>query len=216
MFWFSSTLVFVNLFILALGALLYLYAEHNGIIIPEKSDDLFPLLAVNHFSTFAAVMFLLGITAAAYSSADSALTSLTTSFCVDFLDFEKSEVKNKASTRIKVHLGFSVLIFFVILIFQAINDESVISAVFTAAGYTYGPLLGLFSFGLFTKLHVKDKFVPIVCVLSPILSYLINANSKALFNGYEFGFEILLVNGALTFIGLLLLARKGTAAVSRS
>jgi len=209
MFWFSSTLVFVNLFILALGALLYLYAEHNGIAVPAKSDDLFPLLAVNHFSTFAAVMFLLGITAAAYSSADSALTSLTTSFCVDFLDFEKSEVKNKANTRIKVHLGFSVLIFFVILIFQAINDESVISAVFTAAGYTYGPLLGLFSFGLFTKLQVKDKGVPIVCLLSPIISYLINDNSEILFNGYEFGFEILLVNGALTFIGLLLLIRKG-------
>jgi Na+/proline symporter len=210
MFWFSSTLVFVNLFILALGALLYLYAEHNGIPIPGRSDDLFPVLAVNHFSVFAGIMFLLGITAAAYSSADSALTSLTTSFCVDFLNFQKSEIKNETQTRIKVHLGFSVLIFIVIMIFQAINDESVISAVFTAAGYTYGPLLGLFSFGLFTKRQVVDRAVPFICVISPILSYLININSKTLLNGYEFGFEILLVNGALTFIGLLIFSSKTT------
>ncbi len=207
MFWFCVILVFVNFMFLSLGVLLYQYAEVQNITLPQRTDDLYPMLAVNELSIFAGVTFLLGITAAAYSSADSALTALTTAFCVDFLGFKKGE-GFKSSTRIKVHLGFSVLLFFVILIFNAINDRSVITAVFAAAGYTYGPLLGLFSFGMLTKWQVKDKWVLPICVVSPIASYIINLNSEALLGGYKFGFEILMLNGAITFLGLFLI-RKG-------
>ena len=208
MFWFSITLVFVNLMFLTLGALLFLYANQQGIQIPERSDDLFPLLALNHLGTVAGITFLLGITAAAYSSADSALTALTTSFCVDFLGF-KEDTNNKP-LRTKVHIGFSVLLFFVILIFRIINDESVISALYTVAGYTYGPLLGLYAFGLFTKWQVKDKWVPYIALGSPILSYLLSTYSDTLLAGYQFGFEILMVNGGITFLGLLLIRKKSS------
>ena len=202
MFWFSIILVIVNLLFLVLGALLYIYAQSNSVVLPNRSDDLFPMLALNHFNLFSGIVFLLGITAAAYSSADSALTALTTSFCVDFLGFEKEGVKNSKSTRTKVHLAFSIVLFVVIVLFRIINDESVISAVFKAAGYTYGPLLGLYAFGLFTQFRVKDKFVPWICIASPIICYCINVKSSELLWGYKFGFEILILNGILTFIGL--------------
>ena len=209
MFWFSIILVFVNLLFLGLGALLYIFAAEKGISLPAGSDDLFPMLALNHFSMFVGITFLLGITAAAYSSADSALTSLTTSFCIDFLGFhDRKERSTDRKTRIQVHIGFSVLLFIVILVFKVINSESVISAVFKAAGYTYGPLLGLFAFGLFLSRKVKDKWVPIICIFSPIISYILSINSEAWFSGYQFGFEILMVNGAITFLGLLMISRK--------
>jgi Na+/proline symporter len=209
MFWFSIVLVVVNLLFLSLGALLYIYSSAKGISLPTKTDDLFPMLALNHFDTFAGILFLLGIIAAAYSSADSALTSLTTSFCVDFLNFKQEEtaeiLKKQKTMRLFIHLGFSVLLFAVILIFKELNNDAVISSVFKAAGYTYGPLLGLYSFGLFTKYQVKDWAVPFICIASPILSYLLNINSVELLGGYQFGFEILLINGGLTFIGLMAL-----------
>jgi SSS family transporter len=208
MFWFSIILVIANLMFLSLGALLFIYSAEHNIAIPERTDDLFPFLAINEFSSFAGILFILGITAAAYSSADSALTSLTTSFCVDFLNFKDQEESYKKKTRIEVHVGFSVLIFIVIVIFKIINDESVINSLFLAAGYTYGPLLGLYAFGMFTKLPVKDKWVPLICVLSPVLSFIININSEDLFWGYKFGFEILILNGLLTFIGLLVASKK--------
>ncbi|MEP5613837.1 MAG: sodium:solute symporter [Cyclobacteriaceae bacterium] len=208
MFWFCVILVIVNFLFLSLGVLLYQFAEAGAISLPSRTDGVFPFLAVNEFSTIAAVTFLLGITAAAYSSADSALTALTTSFCVDFLGFKPENYAKKKRLRMSVHLGFSVLLFFVILIFQAINDESVINSIFRAAGYTYGPLLGLFAFGIFTKHELKDRFVPFVCVSSPILSYFINLNSEAWLGGYKFGFEILMLNGLLTFIGLLFIRRE--------
>jgi len=207
MFWFSVILVFANLMFLSLGALLFIYSAENGIQIPERTDDLFPFLAINEFSAFAGILFILGITAAAYSSADSALTSLTTSFCVDFLNFRDQEESYKKRTRMKVHVAFSLLIFIVIIIFQIINDESVINSLFTAAGYTYGPLLGLYSFGMFTKHQVRDRFVPWICIIAPILSFIINVNSIDWFNGYKFGFEILILNGLLTFFGLLILSK---------
>ena len=203
MFWFSIILVIVNVFFLALGALLYIYAGEQGIGLPAKSDDLFPMLALNHFNLFSGVVFLLGITAAAYSSADSALTALTTSFCVDFLGFERNEKTNQKSTRVRVHLMFSLILFLTIIVFQLINNDSVISAVFKAAGYTYGPLLGLYSFGLFTKRAVRDKWVPLVCVLAPVLSFIIDTSTAG-----WFGFFILVVNGALTFVGLFVLSQK--------
>ncbi|WP_339694098.1 sodium:solute symporter [uncultured Roseivirga sp.] len=208
-FWFTIALVIANILFLGMGALLYLYAGQNGIEIPTRTDNFYPLIALNHLGTFGGIVFLLGIVAAAYSSADSALTSLTTAFCVDFLNFEKKEESVKKPIRLKVHLGFSVLLFIVIIIFNAINDSSVISAIFKVAGYTYGPLLGLFSFGLMTKLKVKDNLVLPVCLLSPAISYLVDMNSAAWFNGFQFGFFILIFNAGLTFLGMLLISRRG-------
>ncbi|MFD1094541.1 sodium:solute symporter [Salegentibacter chungangensis] len=206
-FWFSITFFFSTLLFLALGVLLYKYAIDQQIPIPERTDDLYPLLALNHFGIFAGVVFLIGIVAAAFSSADSALTALTTSFCVDILDLEKKKGDQK-KIRLGVHIGFTILMFLVIVIFNAINDTSVVSAVFKVAGFTYGPLLGLFAFGLITSRPVKDRFVPIVCVLSPIISFILDMNSTEWFYGYQFGFEILLVNAAITYFGLWMLYNK--------
>ena len=210
-FWFCVILVIVNFLFLSLGVLLYQFSELGGISIPERTDNLFPMLAVNEFSTFGTITFLLGITAAAYSSADSALTALTTSFCVDFLGFKQENFEKRKRLRIGVHIGFSFVLFLVILVFQAINDQSVITSIFIAAGYTNGPLLGLLALGITTKRNVKDQWVPVVCVISPLLSYLINLNSEALLGGYKFGFEILILNGLLTFLGLVLIRRPNLA-----
>lgn len=206
MLWFSLSLVVVNLLFLGLGALLFIYAQSNGIALPDKSDDLYPMLALNHLGTLAGVTFLLGITAAAYSSADSALTALTTSFSVDFLGMDAE--KDNKKLRTLIHVGFSALLFLVIIVFKAINDQSVISAVFTAAGYTYGPLLGLYAFGLFTKRSTNDKAVPFIALLAPILSFLLSHYSEVLLMGYKFGFELLIVNGLLTFIGVWMFSQK--------
>ena len=209
MLWFSIVLVPVKLIFLSLGVLLYVYAAKQGIQLPEKTDDLYPMLALNHFSVFAGIVFLLGITAAAFSSADSALTALTTSFSVDILNLNVHEDnKNINKTKRFVHIGFSVLLFLVILVFNAVNDDSVVSAVFKAAGYTYGPILGLFAFGLMTKRKVLDKAVPFIAIISPVLLYLINMFSEELLFGYEFGFELLIVNGALMFLGLFLFSKR--------
>ncbi|MGB3850732.1 MAG: sodium:solute symporter [Tunicatimonas sp.] len=219
--WFTIVLLIANILFLSLGALLFMYAQAKNIDIPARTDDLFPTLAVNHFSVYAGIIFLLGIIAAAYSSADSALTALTTSFCVDFLGIgedkttDRDEAKNKLdnTTRKRVHVMFSVLLFVVILIFNAINDQSVITAVYRVAGYTYGPLLGLYAFGLYTKMHVNDRLVPWVCVLSPVLCFVLDSNSVQWFNGFKFGFFILIVNGLLTFLGLLLIRRPADSSV---
>lgn len=204
----SISLLPVNLLFLSLGVLLYVFAAQNNIALPAASDDLFPMLAINHFGTFAGITFLIGIIAAAFSSADSALTALTTAFSIDFLklDIKKNDEKTK---RIKtyVHLGVSATVIAVILIFKAINNDSVISQIFKVAGYTYGPLLGLFVFGLVTKLKVRDKIVPVIAILSPILSFGL-AKLIEHFTDYKFGFELLILNGALTFIGLLLISKR--------
>ncbi len=206
-FWFSITFFVSTVLFLALGVLLYKFAMDQQISIPERSDDLYPLLALNHFGILAGIVFLLGIIAAAFSSADSALTALTTSFCVDILDLSNQKTHQKR-TRLWVHIGFTFLMFLVIIIFNSLNDSSVVSAVFKVAGFTYGPLLGLFAYGLITKRPVKDKLVPFVCVLSPIISVILDFNSEQWFYGYQFGFEILLVNAAITFIGLWFLYNK--------
>jgi len=207
MFSFSFVLVFVNLAFLGLGALLYVYAAHIGMEIPAKSDDLYPLIATGGYLPVAVgIIFILGLIAAAYSSADSALAALTTSVCVDLLDIRKRPQETQHKLRKQVHVLVSVVMVLVIVIFRAVNDDSVISAVFTVAGYTYGPLLGLYAFGMMTKRAVRDHWVPVVCILSPIICYGLNVYSEQLFGGYKFGFELLIVNGLLTFLGLLLLS----------
>jgi len=231
-FWFSIVLVFVNLLFLAMGALLYIYANTKGITIPERTDMLYPIIAKNHLPALAGILFLIGIIAAAYSSADSALTALTTSFCVDFLGFNDKDSSNSISTdknieakiidlpkketidetdkkslRLQVQVGFAAVLFFVILAFHYYNDRSVIDGIFTAAGYTYGPLLGLYAFGMFTKIEIKDNFTPFICVVAPIVTFFLVSfinNSPELFGGYKIGYEAILINGGLTFLGLLL------------
>jgi len=208
MYWFSLVLVFVNLLFLGMGALLYIFAQQKGIDIPVKADQLFPMIALQSgLPAVVGLFFILGLIAAAYSSADSALTALTTSFSVDILGSTEDKPISKKH-RMMVHLGFSALLVLTILIFKSLNDDSVISELFVAAGYTYGPLLGLYAFGLFTKWQVKDAWVPLVCLLSPLLCYVVKLNSDVWFAGYQMKFELLILNGFLTFLGLFLLRKK--------
>jgi len=205
MFWFTIVLVIVNFFFLALGVLLTDYAKKNGI--DAHKDELFPIIATKGSLGLAtAIFFLLGLIAAAYSSADSALTSLTTSFSIDILEInKKKDQQAQEKTRKKIHVLFSFILIATILIFKYfIADESVIAKIFTFANYTYGPLLGLYAFGLFTKYQLKDKWVPLVCVFSPIATYVLNTSLLKYFN-FDFGFALLIVNGLLTFLGLFLL-----------
>ncbi len=210
MFWFYWILLFINILFLSLGALLYIYAQVNHIAIPAKTDELYPMLALGgQFGTLAAVTFLLGIIAASYASSDSALTALTTSFCIDFLSIEKFKEEKRKKIKHRVHLGFSFVFFVVIGLFHMFNNQELIAAVFNLAGYTYGPLLGLFSFGLFTKLQVRDKLVPIVCLGSPILTFILETQSQSLFGG--FGFAKLILNGSICFLLLYFIRVKKTA-----
>lgn len=206
-------LILVNFVFLVLGALLFIYSEKFGIAIPVvdgvvKTDLLFPELAINGgLGISIGIFFVLGLIAAAYSSADGALTALTTSYCIDFLDIENREKSTQESLRKKVHVGISVLMMLVIIIFRYVLEENVISSLLLVASYTYGPLLGLFAFGIFTKHNIKDKYVWIIAIVSVILSYLLNAYSVKLFNGYSFGYELLIVNGLLTYFGLYLIKK---------
>lgn len=218
-YWMSGALVPVNLLFLFLGALLYLFGEEIGristaaigefpITLHEsgldsglRKDHVFPFLALNDLGLFVGLAFILGLVAAAYSSADSALTALTTSFCVDFLG--QSESGGSKRTRYLVHFGFSIVLFLVIIIFRSLHDDSIINQLFTAAGYTYGPLLGMFAYGLLTKLKVKDKIVPFLMIAAALSAYFIEWYAKKYF-GFSFGFLILLVNGALSFLLLYL------------
>lgn len=200
-------LITVTLF-LCLGVLLYIFAKKNGIQLPQNTDDLYPLLAMDRFGLAVGIAFLLGITAAAYSSADSALTALTTSFSIDFLKIDRFEESKKKKIKKWSHLMFSVLLVIVILIFKAINNESIVVAVFKVAGYTYGPILGLFVFGIYSKRRIRDKWVPYVALSSPVICYFVSKYSEVLFFGYKFGFELLILNGMITIIGLLIISKK--------
>ncbi|MBN2697355.1 MAG: sodium:solute symporter [Bacteroidales bacterium] len=217
MYLMSLSLVPVNLIFLFLGALLVLFANQNQIPIPADTDDLFPLIVTGgHLPQVIGVFFLLGLIAAAYSSADSALTALTTSFTVDILNSRKWSEKKLMRNRKIVHVGISFLLGTVIMIFQAIHNENVITAVFTMAGYTYGPLLGLYAFGLFTGRGVKDRWVPLIAILAPLLSYLVSYFSEEILDGYRFGFELLIVNGLITFAGLMLISVRRNAPVRKA
>ena len=208
MFWFTIVLVIVNFFFLALGVLLTDYAQQNGI--DAHKDQLFPIIATKGTLGLAtAIFFLLGLIAAAYSSADSALTSLTTSFSIDILEIDKKEnKKDQEKTRKKIHVLFSLILIATILAFKYfIADQSVIAKIFTFANYTYGPLLGLYAFGLFTKLKVKDKMVPFICLISPFITYFLNYVALETV-GFDFGFSLLILNGCITFAGLYFFKRK--------
>ncbi|MBK7572452.1 MAG: sodium:solute symporter [Bacteroidetes bacterium] len=209
MFSFSIVLVFINFLFLCLGALLFLYSSAKGIELPVKSDDLFPIIALNHLGGVVGIIFIIGLISAAYPSADGALTALTSSFCIDFLNFKKTNWTEEKKKKIRyiVHFSFAAILLLVIIIFRIINDDAVISKLFTVASYTYGPLLGLFAYGIIAKRELKDKFVPIMCLLSPLICYILNENSVEWFNNYKFGFELLIVNGLITFFGLSLISK---------
>lgn len=209
---FSFIIVAANLIFLFLGASLFIYGAEKGIDLSAlpSSDDVFPTVAIQYLGPIAGLIFFIGLISAAFPSADGALTSLTTSFSIDFLGLDKNSKlseKKKTNIRYLVHIGFAVLMLAVIVSFRFFYDKALIDKLFTIAGYTYGPLLGLYSFGLFTKYKVKDKWVPLVAIISPVLCYFLSMNSDAWF-GYRFGFELLILNGLLTFIGLILLRKR--------
>ncbi len=214
----SFILIPVNMLFLFLGAVLYFYANEVGLTLPDKADLVFPYIAIDHLGVAAGIIFIIGLLSAAYSSADSALTALTTSFSIDILKLDKKYQDNPEAlkkSRMKVHTLMSLTVVLTIIAFKIINNESVIAQLFTFAGYTYGPLLGMYSFGLFTKYNVKDKFVPYLAILSPVISYLIKLYSPQLFGGYQMGFELLLVNGIITFIGLMAIKENKKAGVNQ-
>lgn len=204
---FTGIFVVINLFFLSVGALLYIYAGQNGIDVSgmPTPDYLYPEIALHHLAIVPGIVFMMGLTAATFATTDSALTALTTSFCVDFLNFNKKADPNDRAlvrTRNRVHFGFSIVMLLVILVFRIINNDSVVNAIFTAASYTYGPLLGLFAFGILTRLPVADRLVPYICVLSPLLCYVLNTYVVVPYTTYAVGFELIIYNGALTWLML--------------
>ena len=204
---FTGIFVVINLFFLSVGALLYIYAGQNGIDVSgmPTPDYLYPEIALHHLAIVPGIVFMMGLTAATFATTDSALTALTTSFCVDFLNFNKKADPNDRAlvrTRNRVHFGFSIVMLLVILVFRVINNDSVVNAIFTAASYTYGPLLGLFAFGILTRLPVADRLVPYICVLSPLLCYVIDTYLVVPYTTYAVGFELIIYNGALTWLML--------------
>jgi len=210
---FSLILAVTQFLFLGLGVLLYIYAEKNNIELPVgengkfiNTDTLFPKIALNYLGVLAGVSFLLGIIAASFSSVDSALTALTTSFSYDFLDMENKSASAKKKIKNQVLVGFSFVIFTIIMLFSK-SEGDVISLIFNVAGYTYGPLLGLFLFGMFTKISIRDVWVPVVCVVSPFLTYFLSMFLKSKFN-FDFGFISIAVNSFLTIVGLLILKKR--------
>jgi SSS family transporter len=220
-FWFSIIMVIVNIFFLSLGALLYQYYASSGIGIPSDpatqkvlTDKVFPNLALNHLGVFAGLVFIIGLTAATFSSADSVLTTLTTSFFIDILEYDKNEKlseKEKAKRRTIIHILFAVVLWIVILFFDILNQRAIVDTILMVAGYTYGPLLGLFALGLFTKVNLKDTFVPIVCLIAPVLTYLIANTWKSMLGSYQIGNELILINGIITILLLSLIKERRLA-----
>ena len=200
---------FVILLFLMLGVLLYIFTARQGIENPEKSDELFPMIATgDYFPAIVGVLFIIGLISAAYSAAGSALTALTTSFTVDILGAKNKAENELVKIRKRVHIGMAVTMGVVIFVFNLLNNTSVIDAVYILASYTYGPILGLFAFGIFTKKQVRDKYIPWVAIASPILCSILQKNSERWFNGYQFSYELLIFNALFTFIGLCLLIKK--------
>ena len=201
---------FVNALFLMLGVLLYVYASAYGIAIPAKSDELFPWIATQgYFPGIVGILLVVGLISSAYSAAGSALTALTTSFTVDILGVKGKSEEQVSHLRKRVHIGMAVVMGVVIFIFNVLNNTSVIDAVYTLASYTYGPILGLFAFGLSVKTPVRDRYIPLVAIVSPILCFILDRHSQEWFGGYSFSYELLILNALFTYIGLLLLIRRG-------
>ena len=212
---FSVILVFVNLLFLILGGALYVYMQQKGISFPAKTDATFSTVALNYLPSVAGLIFIIGLVSALFPSADGALTALTSSFCIDILGMKSREdwsEQQKLLVRRTVHISITVLFVILILLYQQLIDGSVISAILRVAGYTYGPLLGLFAFGIFTRRKLTGILIPLVCIAAPVVIYFLAINSEKIFGGYKFGFELLLVNGLLTFIGLFLISKKNESA----
>jgi Na+/pantothenate symporter len=218
MLWFSLVLVLVNVLFVSLGAFLLEHAKAGNIALPLNdkgmlaTDRIFPFLALEKLGLLAGMAFIIGLTAATFSSADSVLTSLTTSCYIDLLELDKrTDISQQAREKLRmaIHFGFAVLLFGTILLFREFNDQALIKTVLKLAGYTYGPLLALFVYGRFTRLVPAARWVPFVCLSSPLLTWIIDRNSQAWLGGYSFGNEVLLLNAAITLIGLRLISRKG-------
>ncbi len=213
-FWFSIVMVVVNIFFLSLGVLLYQYYAHSLIDLPMNvetgkviTDKVFPNLALNHLGIFAGLIFIIGLTAATFSSADSVLTTLTTSTYVDMLEYDRNtklSEKQKTQRRTYIHIGFAVILWLVIIVFDILNQRAIIDTILMLAGYTYGPLLGLFAIGLFTKLNLNDKLVPIICVIAPVVTYILANYIVKPMTTYEIGNELIIINAGITILGLML------------
>ncbi|MBX7181957.1 MAG: sodium:solute symporter [Bacteroidia bacterium] len=208
---FSFVMVMVNVFFLSLGVLLYTFVDFNHIAIPLNAegkmitDKLFPVLALNHLGVWAGLAFIIGLTAATFSSADSVLTTLTTSFYYDFLHLQRNEKvseEKKTIYRNLIHIGFALLLLVCIVVFSLLNDKAIVDTILTLAGYTYGPLLGLFAFGILTKRVATDKWIPILAIIPPVVCYYFSLHSEQWLSGYKVGLELLFFNGLLMF-GLL-------------
>jgi Na+/proline symporter len=220
-FWFSIVMVIVNVFFLALGVLLYQYYAHAAIDLPMNletgkiiTDKVFPNLALNHLGIFAGLIFIIGLTAATFSSADSVLTTLTTSTYIDMLEYDRNTVlseKEKGKRRTFIHIGFAVILWLVIIVFDILNQRAIIDTILMLAGYTYGPLLGLFAIGLFTKHDLNDKLVPVICVIAPIITYVLANYVIKTMTTYEIGNELILINAGITVLGLMFVRKKERA-----
>lgn len=207
---FSVVLMLVNFLFLLLGGLLYLFASSKNIDI--KGDDLFPTIALQQLSPFISIVFIIALISALFPSADGALTALTSSFCIDILGLKRNENLDEAKrkkTRLTVHLTFAVIFFLCVIIFKWMNDKSIIDFILKIAGYTYGPLLGMFGFGILTKRKIPQNIISVlICFVSPVICYFLSANSAAWFHGYAIGYELLLINGIITFAGLWVISKK--------
>ncbi len=217
-FWFSIVMVIVNIFFLSLGVLLYQYYAHAVIDLPMNAetgkiitDKVFPNLALNHLGMFAGLIFIIGLTAATFSSADSVLTTLTTSTYIDMLEYDRNTTltdEQKSKRRTFIHIGFAVILWLVIIVFDILNQRAIIDTILMLAGYTYGPLLGLFAIGLFTKHNLNDKLVPVVCVVAPIITYILANYVVKTMTTYEIGNELILINAGITILGLMFVKKR--------
>ena len=209
MYWYGIAFVPLNLIFLSLGAMMLMLASQNHIALPANTDEILPLFATQYLGQTVSFLFVIGIIAATFASSDSALASLTTSFSVDILDVQHDEPKLAERKRKYTHMGMSVLFVVIMLAFKALNNKSIIDAVYTIVSYTYGPLLGMFAFGLFSKRQIRDNLMPFIAVLSPLLCFGLNQLSAIFFN-YTFGYELLIINGLITFLGMWIFSISST------
>lgn len=211
---FSFVLLLVNALFLFLGGVLYLYASQQGLSF--KPDDVFPTIVQKHLPLGIFIIFIIGLISALFPSVDGAITALTSSFCIDILGFERNKTLNeKQQIRLRkiIHLSFALLFLLLVFYFKWMDNKSIVDLIFLIAGYTYGPLLGLFAFGILTKRTLRNVMVPIVCLASPLICYLLQTNSADLLNGYAFGHELLLLNGSITFTLLYLTSKRSAEAI---